>query len=295
MKILITGGTGYIGSNLAKRLLELNHEVCLLVRENSSEALINPIKSHLKFYIHQSDILSLIDFFKDYRPEAVFHLAASTIIEHQSQDIEKLITTNILFFNQLLEAMQKAGTRLIINTGTCWQHYENAAYNPTCLYAATKQCAEDILKYYHEAHQISAITLALFDTYGPADPRKKLLNLLQETCLTQKEIMLSEGKQEIDLVYISDVINAYLTSLDILINSQKPINEHYAVGTGQAKSLREVVQLFEKCIQQSLPINWGARPYRAREVMNIWNTGKTLPGWHATISLEEGLKKILGR
>ena len=90
------------------------------------------------------------------------------------------------------------GVSKIINTGTFWQHYENREYSPTCLYAATKQAFESILHYYVEAKFLMIITLILFDSYGPSDPRPKLFSLLQEARQSEKVIAMSPGEQKID-------------------------------------------------------------------------------------------------
>jgi len=227
------------------------------------------------------------------KPDIVFHLASLFLSQHTSNDIERLIVSNVLFGTQLLDAMTAQGITKIVNTGTSWQHYENKPYSPVNLYAATKQAFEDIMQYYVEVERISAITLKLFDTYGPGDPRPKLMNLLLNTAHTGQLLLMSPGAQFIDLVHVDDVVNAYLMASDYLYMRANCGHDVFAVTTGQFVSLKNFVALFEKAAHKKLNIKWDARPYRSREVMNPWEEGKCLPGWQPSVSLKDGVAELI--
>lgn len=293
MRALITGATGYIGSNLAKRLVNEKWDVHIIVRSNSNLHLINNILDKLSINVHDGTTEGMIEICKKTHPEVVFHLAASCIPKHQSKDIQSLFRSNILFGTQLLEGMAKNNIKYLINTGTAWQHYENHEYNPMCLYAATKQAFEDILKYYTQAEGLRSITLKLFDTYGPDDPRRKIMNLLKDISISGRELFMSPGEQYIDLVYIDDVIEAFLKAA-IRIKSNFDIeHECYAVSSGNPMKLKDLVKIFEKVYGNKLKITWGGRTYRKREVMVPWNNGKVLVEWKPKVSIEEGICKLL--
>ncbi len=234
----------------------------------------------------------MLDILNETKPKIVFHLASLFLSEHQSKDIEPLINSNILFGTQLVEAMVKNEVFKIVNTGTSWQHYNNEDYNPVCLYAATKQAFEDILKFYVEATPLRVITLKLFDTYGPNDPRPKLFNLLKKALRDQTPLSMSPGEQLIDIVYIDDVIDAFIIAAQRLLNDMVKKNEEYAVSSGNPLQLKDIVEFYEKTIGKKLPIEWGTRPYRSREVMKPWNRFKTLPNWKPKIGLEEGISRL---
>jgi nucleoside-diphosphate-sugar epimerase len=186
------------------------------------------------------------------------------------------------------------GVFKMINTGTSWQHFKNANYDPVNLYAATKHAFEAVLKYYIETTALNVITLKLFDTYGPDDRRPKLFNLLKQTEYRNIPLPMSQGEQLIDAVYIDDVIEAFLMAGKRLLDREHARYEEYAVSSGDPVSLRDLVRLYEKLAGKQLLINWGERPYRDREVMVPWNRGKLLPGWSPQYSLQEGLKNLRG-
>jgi nucleoside-diphosphate-sugar epimerase len=199
----------------------------------------------------------------------------------------------VLFGNQLLEAMKVNELSNLINTGTSWEHYNNEVYNPVCLYAATKQAFEVIMEYYIQACGIKAITLKLFDTYGPDDFRPKLFNLLNKAAVTGEPLDMSEGEQLIDLVHIDDVVEAYLISALRLLDKQVTQHERYAVSSGNPLPLKELVKLYAEVTGQAIPLHWGARPYRDREVMVPWFLGSSLPGWKPLVSLSEGISSLM--
>ncbi|WP_420316812.1 NAD-dependent epimerase/dehydratase family protein [Ekhidna sp.] len=292
--LVITGGTGFVGSNLARRLI-VDHNVTLIVRLDSYLDNLSDISNELNVFYYNGQIDSLIEFFKKSNTDCVFHLASLFIAEHTSDQIENLIKSNILFGTQLLEAMKEGGVKRIINTGTSWQHYNNEDYNPVCLYAATKQAFETLIDYYHHGEEFSVITLKLFDTYGETDKRPKLINLLKKFANEGTELSMSMGLQKLDLVHIDDVVEAYLISFQKILKNSKPFNLNYGVSSGKHISIRELVSLFESIYGNKLKINWGDRQYRKREVMIPSINHIPLPEWQPKINLQNGLKRIINK
>src|SRR5690554_394932 len=179
-KAIITGATGFVGSNLCRKLLDGGWEVSIISRSTSNYQNIEDIKDKIHVFENNGSIFDLMDFFKKRKAKVVFHLASFFVEEHMVEDMDTLVDSNIRFGLHVLEAMKESNTKLIINTGSSWQHYHSDEYNPANLYAATKEAFEDLMKYYVEAENVRAITLKLFDTYGENDRRPKLINLLHQ-------------------------------------------------------------------------------------------------------------------
>ena len=291
-KALITGVSGYIGSNLAKSLLGDGWQVGGIIRKDTNLDLLSCAKNNIELSIYDGTVDSLITFIGRHKPDVVFHLASCFIAEHQSDQINDLINSNILFGTHLLEAMKEAGVKKLINTGTAWQHYNNENYNPVCLYAATKEAFEKIIDFYVSAHDLSAITLELFDTYGPNDPRKKIIPLFCKAAQTMEQLLMSPGEQELDLVYIDDILESYKIAYKMILTQEKG-RKKYSVATQKPISLKNLAKIFENVLNKKLNIIWGERAYRKREVMNVWDGGTILPNCNALCNLEEGLKKCL--
>ncbi|HEY0665075.1 MAG TPA: NAD(P)-dependent oxidoreductase [Gallionella sp.] len=285
---LVTGGSGFVGSHLVRRLVREGWQVHVVGREASCypEA---PEFVHVIKHVHDGSTERLVDCVAQAKPDVVFHLASLFLSQHAIKDVTPLIQSNVLFGNQLLEAMRVNNIKHLVNTGTSWQHYNNEDYNPVCLYAATKQAFEAIMEYYVQACEMEAITLKLFDTYGPDDARPKLFSLLEKAAKTQETLAMSPGEQLIDLVYIDDVLDAYLLAAERLLQNKVSRQETYAITSDEPVQLRELVATFSQVIGKPVPVDWGARTYRPREVMAPWNKGEHLPGWKPKISLREGL------
>ena len=290
MRTLMTGSTGFIGRRLASVLVQNGHEVHAVVRTQTDLARLVPgVEPHL----HDGDADTLSSILTKTTPDIVVHLAARFQDRHVPGDVERLIKDNITFGAMLLEAMAQAGTRRLVNTSTSWQHYQGQAYSPTCLYAATKQAFEALLRYYTDTQGLNVLTLKLFDTYGPHDPRGKLVSQFLRMLRDGSSLDMSPGEQLLDLVHVDDVVSAYMVAMERLMSGVAPGEESYAVSSGRHIQLREFAALFSACAGAPLHINWGARPYREREVMTPWSTGLSLPGWRPRIGLGEGLSRLI--
>jgi CDP-3, 6-dideoxy-D-glycero-L-glycero-4-hexulose-4-reductase len=288
-KGIITGGTGYIGSHLVKYLLSQNWEISVIVQAGLGYGNIEAQKEQVKIVEYSGDIQALISFFKEENPDIVFHLAATVITNYTPEEIPTLIQSNILFGTEVLEAMKHSSTRFFINTGSYWQNCNSDIYSPVDLYAATKEAFEKILQYYVEAYNFHVITLRLFDVYGEDDKRPKLLNLLFQIADTEQSIDVSPGEQLLDLVHISDVCSAYLKAHETLMIDDEITHKIYGVYTGNRITLKEMINLFQSILQKPLNVNFGAKPYKSREIMIPTEYYELLPNWKANISLSEGL------
>jgi nucleoside-diphosphate-sugar epimerase len=272
VKVALTGGNGFIGTHLRRRLLEGGDSVTLIPRG-----------------VGKND---LEDSFRRERPDLVIHLASYFVAEHKPEDADLLVESNLRFPLQVLEAMAGVGMKRLLNTGTSWQHYRDADYNPVCLYAATKRAFVDLLRYYEEAHGFSTVSLELFDTYGPGDRRPKLIPKILASIRDGGELSLSPGEQKVDFTYVDDVVDAYVTAARRLTGRlQESGSEVFSVRSGAAVDLRELMGIVARATGREPKVRWGERPYREREVMTPWKGGIPLPEWRARTGLEEGLRR----
>jgi len=289
---LLTGATGFVGSRLAQRLVADGWRLHLIIRPESSLFELDSVKDQLTLHVHDGTTGGMSAIVESSNPTIVFHTASLFRSIHEPVDIVPMMQSNITFGTQLLDAMAAFDVRLLVNTGTSWQHFENNAYSPVCLYASTKQAFETIIQFYVESASLKVITLKLFDTYGKGDPRPKLIPLLFKLAKTGDAIDVSPGNQQLDLVHIDDVVDAFCISAHHLMDGAVQGHHSYAISSKIQVTMRHLVELIERVTESSLNINWGKRPYRPREVMTPWTKGIPLPDWHPKTELEKGLKQV---
>lgn len=292
MKAVITGATGYIGSNLMKLLLNSGWDVAIIAQPAFGYDNIKEQKEKIKILEYHGEMQELIDFFVEFKPEVVFHLAAAIILDHKPEQIATLIQSNIQFGTEVLEAMKQSSTRLFINTGTYWQNYNSDQYNPVDLYAATKEAFEKIIQLYVDAYDFRVITLRLFDVYGENDKRPKLINQIINNAEKKEIIDVSPGEQKLDMVHISDVCMAYISAHEWLVKNNGLKNEVFGVYTGETYSLKHLIGIMQKSIGKPLNVNIGGKPYKKRELMKPFSKLKKLPNWDAKICIEDGIDRM---
>jgi CDP-paratose synthetase len=289
MKIFLTGATGFIGINLVNKLVESNCEIVV----NLHSAQDSPFSAQVGVYrLGEDCVENDIYFLKSGGFDGCIHLASLYLTSHQPEDVNHLIDSNIKFGSYVLECSVKAKIKWFLNTGTFWQNFENAIYSPVNLYAATKQAFQVIAEYYVQTNQITFVTLKLCDTFGPNDPRPKVFNIWFNYAKQGKVLAMSEGDQLIDVLYISDVVDAYfLLANQLLLNSKKVSSgDEFALKASKRYTLKQLSELFEEVTNLELKIKWGGRPYRDREVMIPWENGILLPDWQPKVSIEEGIR-----
>lgn len=289
-KFIVTGATGFIGSRLIEKLIELGHEVSIISRKNSKYDSIKHIKNNINIFEYNGEISTLVDFFKYSNPDVVIHLASLFIAENKPEDVKGLIDSNLMYSTEILESMKLSGVRKFINTSSYAQHYNHEIYNPMNLYAATKQAFEDILKYYSDAYNFNSITLELFDTYGANDTRPKILNLLSKFSRENRVLDMSEGNQILDINHIEDIIDAYIISINLVLDKNDNKPDKYSLISKNRIKLKDLITIYESVTGESVKINWGAKKYRDREILIPWDGGDILPGWQPKFTIEEGIK-----
>lgn len=283
---LVTGATGFIGGHLAAALTTQGSEVHALVRSDAQADLPAGVRALPR----PATASALAQELRSVAPDVVFHLATVFRGRHTADDIEPLVDANVLLGTQLAEALSANPPKVMVNVGTAWQRDERGSYRAAALYAATKQAMEDIFRYYAEAGAFPVADVKLYDTYGPADPRGKLLSILDEASRTGRALAMSPGDQLVDLLHVSDVVAA-LTRASELREAQW---QSWSASSGDPLRVRDVVELFGRVTGRQVPVDWGAVDYRAREMFATWDAGASVPGWSPRVDLAIGIADIWG-
>ena len=294
-RILITGCTGFLGQELLLHLSKSAAEIFALVRPSSQtgtlQAVLPPARI-LEAATTTSDILNAVS---TAQPDLILHCAGRVLTDHRPDDMDDLLTSNILLFSALLEAMARQGAIRMVNVGTYLENAEDGSLDPNSLYAASKRAALEILRYYQRTNPTQVITVKPSVIYGPNDPRLRLLRLLIAATVNKRELKLSPGHQLLDLVHVDDVISAMELAAQRIFNTQPDhsiVEEYFAV-SGTPLSLRQLVAQVEAVTGSEINASWGAVPYKTSEVMSPYVQGPRVPGWHPVYSLTQGIQQMI--
>lgn len=300
MKILITGGTGFIGSHLVHKLINLNYEIILLKRPTTNIWRIKDIIDKCRVYnLEKFDILDQI--FEKNDIEMVIHFATKYIkYEKNTNDIEEIIDTNIKLPSIILEKAIKNKVKYFINTGTCFEYKrlkkkltETDPTEPFNFYSASKLAFEDFLKYYSYTNKIKSVTLRLFYPYGEKDNDYKLIPLVIKSLIENKELKLTSGEQKLDFTYVHDIVEAYIKAISFLSKSKKHYNV-FNIGSGNAHTVKEIIKILQKYHKEKGKIKLGRLSYPENEIMYLEANNllaKQKLNWIPKFSIERGLKK----
>jgi nucleoside-diphosphate-sugar epimerase len=292
-RALVTGVTGFVGSHVARHLLAAGVEVHAIVRPDARRDRIPDLAERTVFHVDDGESDTLPAIVDAAAPDVTFHLATNFIAEHAPGDVTALVTDNVTFPTRLCDALGDGG-RVFVNVGTCWQHVDGDRYRPKNLYAATKQAFEDTLQYYTEAGRLRAVTVNLYDSYGPLDHRAKLLTALLAALTTGDVLSMSSGVQLVDLVHVDDVVRALRLAAESCATdgAETGAMRRFALSSGRPLTLRELVDVLGAVAGRPVPVAWGARPDRVGDMVHHWYAGPPVPGWTPTIDLEDGLRAL---
>jgi len=284
-RILLTGITGFLGSHLAKALLAVGYEVVALKRKSSSLSRIESIISDIDFFNVEG--LDFHQLFRDCgKIDAIIHTA--TCYGRNDESVSEIFAANTEFPLRLLDAGNRAGVEMFLNTDTILDKYLN-------LYALSKNQLLQWGKFFSRHEKIRFGNIRLEHFYGPNDDPSKFSAYIINSCLKNApELKLTKGEQKRDFIYIDDVVSAYMVLLENM-NSLDSSFVEFDVGSGRSIPIREFVETVHRLTASSTHLAFGSLPYREGEVMHSEAdvTGLTALGWQCRFDVETGLKQVL--
>lgn len=298
--ILITGGTGFIGSHMIENLFTDGHKIILLKRSTSNTWRIKDYVKKIEMYDinHLTDIENV---FKKYRIDLIIHLATTYIKKHQSTvDILRMNNSNIDFPVVLLDYATRYNVYGFINTGTCFEYKltkkpisEKAKKEPYNYYAVTKTSFEEILRFYCKKGAIKAITLKIFYPYGPKDHNNKLIPHIMQHFINKTPIKINNGNQSLGYTYVFDIIEAYLKAFKYIFSTSCPRYEVFNIGVNKDYKVKDLINILFKITKKSVAVKYVTIPCTSDEIIHMscnYQKAKKILHWSPNTNIEKGLK-----
>jgi UDP-glucose 4-epimerase len=297
MRILITGVAGFIGSNLAVRLLAEKHQVIGI--DNLAYGIKEQIPSGVDF--HQLDIRSTDIFPLFKKIDAVFHLAAKNCISDCEKDPLETADINIQGFAHVLEAARLAGLPKVIYAESS-ALYEGSKLFPTpetevhpqSFYAVSKRAGMDWAETYRRAFGLKTTALRYFCVYGPRQDYRRTVPPLMSAFIIkllkgEQPTIYGTGQKKRDFVYVDDVNDFHMQCL----NDPRTDGETYNLGSGENYSVLEIFQKIQNLLKTSIkPTHKPDLPGEAEITLGDVGKARSI-GWSPKINLEEGLKRSI--
>jgi len=300
MKILVTGGTGFIGSHLVKALIKKRYKVLVLSQSLPKK---ENFPAQVKFYKVNICSGKIDEIFKKERPKIIYHLAAylpRTAIEESSYNILN-IETNILGTLRILEASRNYKIKKIIFSSsaaiygdpTSVPTPETYQANPMTLYGLAKFTAERLFEIYHQLYNIPYIIFRYSNVYGPGQrytgKQGNLIAYFVDKISGNKQPVINgDGKQTRDFIYIDDVIRANLLAI-----KENKVGI-YNVGSGSGTSINEICYKICQIIGKKIKPKYNPAAKRGikRSALEIKKIKKDF-GYQPKISLDIGLQRTI--
>lgn len=299
-KFFISGATGFIGSNIVRKLVEKKEEVHLIARNKNLNWRLADIESFL--HIYECDILNsnLKKILAKIKPDYIFHLARYGNLPHED-DIYKMIDINLKGTINLINAVRQNPFKLFINTSSCAEYgvkekdmKEADLLEPISNFgvvtsAITLYCQKEAIR-----GNLPIINFRLFTPFGYFEGKSRLIPDVALSILEERPIKVSSPKHVRDFIFIEDVVRAYIQAIKI----QHNLGEIYNIGSGVQYSVKDIVEKILTITGSKSEIQWGAVESQSRYVEpKKWTAdiskAKNVLGFMPENSIDTGLKKTI--
>lgn len=300
MKVLVTGGAGFIGLHVVKLLLEKGYSVAVV-----DKILPDTKNKNVRWYKLDIRDKSLSEIFKKEKPDFVVHLAAQTSVEESIKDPIEDLNVNVLGSLKVLDNCKSQGVKKVVFTSTSAVYGEhprselplNESHPTTPLspYGASKLAAELLFLQFHKNFGLDCAVLRISNVYGPGEKKESgavIPTFLRKLQAGKQTVIFGDGTQTRDFIFVEDVVKAILNAVEFEKEIESKV---FNISSGKETSINELHNLIAKIL--GLP-NTKPKYERERkgEIKKIFldnSLAKKELNWRPLISLENGIKRTI--
>ena len=292
-KLLILGGTGFLGFNILKYAIKKNFSIVSVSKTKKPNIGIKDKKNVIFLNLDITYKKNLLKLFNKYEFDYIIN--ASGYVNH-SKD-KKIIKEHFILIKNLINVLKNKKIKSLIQLSSGLEygnypppHFENGVCKPRSLYAKSKNNSTKLLMNAFKKNGFPMNVLRLYQVYGPYQEDNRIIPFIINSSLQNNSFPCSEGKQKRDFLYIDDLINF----IDLIFKN-KIKGEIFNVGFGRSSSLKKVISLVVKYLKKGKP-KFGEIKLRKDELMDYYpniSKAKKLLNWHPKFSLIEGMIKTI--
>jgi len=313
MRIFVTGVTGFLGEKLSKKLQSKGHNIATLVRNvsvsdrpvaSNTESMIRGEKtSGVRYYYGDlTDYLAVYDALNSFKPDVIVHLGAQTSVAYSFTHINEVFNVNFIGTANMAESARRALPKLkrFIFSGSVEEYgiqtkfptKETAELRAASPYGVAKIASEKFLRYLYDAYGFPAVIFRNANSYGRQFNHQFVIESIIHQMYSGKSIIkLGDPTPVRDFVFESDLLDAYVLAVES--NNKRILGESINIGTGEAISIKELVNKIAKITGYKGKVQWNSFPKRALEIPRLQvdnSKAKTLLKWKPKNSFDDGLK-----
>ncbi len=304
LKLLITGGLGFIGSHLVDSLSNKNNEILILTKTLSKRSNLQNLTKNIKIKkINLTDFQKVGRLIENFKPDVIIHLAGNTShsksFEKPLQDVDSNIKTTLF----MLEKIRQLGlsckfllgsTFIVIGRPKKLPVNENTPCNPTTIYGTNRLASEHLCKIYHDVYGINTNIFRITNSYGPREqikPNKNAVNFLINQASRKKMINIyNKGEFFRDLIFVDDVISGIIT----ILRKGKP-GELYWISSAKKTWFKKFARILQKTT--GCEISFPPTPGYTKKVdvgnFVVSNSKLKKLGWKPQVDINSGIKKTM--
>lgn len=287
--ILLTGGTGFLGSHILKRLLDLDYNAIVLVRKSSDLYRIENLRKKIDLFYIDENYGNLGDLFSNNKIDAIIHTATEY---GRGRPMSSILESNLIFPIKLIEEGFKHKLKLFINSDTFFGKpiYKDSSYLNE--YTTSKKYFLDYL--FDSKDKLKIVNMRLEHIFGENDSDNKFVtSVLNQLIQNEQEILLTEGLQKRDFIYIDDVVDAYIKVLGN--NTRLNHFTEFEVGRGESIKVRQFVEILSKTIHSESLLKFGAIATRKGEIQDSIAKVSNLKeiGWEPKYNIIQAIHRMV--
>jgi len=304
MRLLVTGGLGFIGSHLVDDLSNKNNEILILTKTLSKKSNLHNLRKNVSIKkIDLTNFQKVKKIIKNFKPNTIIHLAGNTShsvsFEEPMSDIDINAKSTLFLLETIRNLKLKCkfilgSTFIVIGKPKKLPVNEMSSCNPTTIYGVNRLSSEYFCKIFHEVYGIDTRIFRITNSYGPREQiisKKNAVNFIIHEAYKKKKISIfNKGNFFRDLIFVSDVISG----INIILKKGKP-GELYWISSGKKTWFYNLAKILQK--QTNCKINYPLTPKYTKkvDVGNFVVDNKKLKslGWRPKITLENGIKETI--
>lgn len=299
-RTVVTGGAGFVGSQLIRNLINLNHQVLVLDDLSVGKKQFVPESGNLEFLHGNITDRSVFNRVREFKPDNVIHLAAIHFIPYCNEHPVQTVETNLIGTRCLLNACKsiKPSTFIFTSSAAVYAISDNKTNEedlaaPTDIYGMSKLLGEDLCKLFHKETGIRTVIGRLFNVFGPRETNPHVIpEIIDQLKNGKSEIELGNVEPKRDFIHVRDVADAYIALLQNFKGNLGTFN----IGSGKEYSVRELIGICSSILGKEIKIISSKSRWRASDRMHLLaNIDKITKetGWKPKVNIEEGFRELL--